>query len=184
MRPVDAGAEDRIVRVGGDADRALEQLPGRCEIFDVDQRVREQHREADRLGGVVLLLGRGQRLSEDRDRRLHLVDHRVGAAEAVGRPRVVGQAVLPEDARLLESGDRLPRLAGPERDLPETGEGPGSLVLRRRAIQRFHVELLRNLRLVQPERELRLDQHGSVVVALLSGREIVLADTEPPAHLA
>ena len=113
----------------------------------------------------------------------HLVDHRVGAAEAVRRPGVVGHAVLPQDARLLESADRLPRLAGPERDLPETCKGPRSLVLRLRAVQCFQVQLLRNLRLVQPERELRLDQHGGVVVALLSGREIVLADTEPPAHL-
>ena len=46
------------------------------------------------------------------------------------------------------------------------------------ALQRLEVKLLRNFGLVQPERELGLDQDRGVVVTLLSGREVVLADVE------
>ena len=58
VRPVDARAEDRVSRVGGLLQRPLEEPLGLAESVVVDERVCEQHREPNRLDGVVALLGR------------------------------------------------------------------------------------------------------------------------------
>ena len=133
LRPVEASSEDRVSRIRRQLERPREQLLGLVEGQRVDVRVREENREASGLDLVTALFGGGQRLVEDRDRGLELVDHRVRPAKRVRSRRLVDEAIacrLRAPPRCVRSrpGDRRagtrPALALPRRALDRPGPRP------------------------------------------------------------
>ena len=142
--------------------------------------VREQDGEAGGLDLVATLLGDGQGLVEDGDRRLELVHHRVGAAERVGCGRLVGETVARRRPRFLDAPDRGPGVAAAERDLSEACQGAGPLLGSVGLLERGLVQLRGGVDLVEPERELGLDERRRLAAAFGAGRQEILADSEPP----
>ena len=184
MRPVDARLEDRVSRVRGELERSLEELLGLGELGLVDERVREQHGEADALDRVVAPLRGVERLAEDRVGRIEVVEHRVRAAERVRPGRVIGEVVRHDAPRLLEPAHRLAGVPLAERELAEPRERPGPLVGVGALLERRLEHLPRLVGLVEAQRELCVHEPRRGVVPLRAGGEVVLADAETPAHLA
>ena len=123
-RPVDAGTKHRVTRVLRLLDGLLEDAFCLVELVVVDVRVGEQDAEAHRLGGVLTLVRSLERLPEEPDRRLQVVEHRVGPAEDVGERRLLGRLGTGQRERLLELLRGSARLAALEGDLTETGQRP------------------------------------------------------------
>lgn len=97
----------------------------------------------------------------------------------------MARLVLAEDGqRLLEEGNRRPRVAAAERDLTQPGE-PFGAESRRRALEKRRVEALGLVELVQTQSNLGLDENpDSVPPNVGAGRQIVLGDAEPAPELA
>ena len=91
MGPVESRAQNGVARVRRRFESSREELLCGVEVVRVDVRVRQEDGEARRFDLVLAVLGGGQRLAEDGDRRFELVDHRVGAAEGVRGARLVGK---------------------------------------------------------------------------------------------
>ncbi len=70
-----------------------------------------------------------------------------------------------------------------ERDLAETCQRARPDVARC-TFERLFVELRREIELVEPQRELGLDEPSGLLVALVPGREEILGHSEPLAHLS
>ena len=184
LRPVEPCAHDRVVRLGRHLQGLCEQLLGRLEVRLVDERVREQDGEADRLDGVLPLLGRSERALEEDDRHVELVDRRVGSAERVRPARVVGEIDVADGPRLLQPGDRLARLPLSVGELPQPDKRASLLLARRRLRKSLGVQLRGVLPLVEAQADLGFHEYGVLVMALASRREVVLTHSEAPAHLA
>ena len=143
-----------------DPDHGGERRLRLAELARVDQRVREQHREAQLLDRRAAPRAPPRRARlEERDRRLERrrSSHRRGRA---CRPRPDRRACSPPRSaqRLLEQLDRLVQPLGAECDLPEPGK-------RRRARRVAGLEMrakepLGLLDLAEPQRDLGLDQLG------------------------
>ena len=121
LRPVEAGADDGVARIGGQLDDPGELLLGGVEVRLVDQRVREQDSEANGLDRVVAVLGRLERALEEADRSVELVDRRVGAAQRVAQLGWSASSTRPRCGP-PRAGDRLTRLSFSIGELPEAGE--------------------------------------------------------------
>jgi hypothetical protein len=114
LGPEQPGCRDRVGDLLGDADH-VGQCPLRTpDRAAVDERVREEHGEAqllDRRTSGVRLHRRGL---EQRDRQLRRARRGIGTAERVDRSRVSECAFRAQAVRLFEALDRLLETAGAE----------------------------------------------------------------------
>ena len=186
LRPVEPREHDRVAEVPRDRERLPDQLLRLREAAVVDVRVREQHREAERLDRVGAPVGVRAAALEEGDRRLELADHRVRAPERVGRLRMgeLVEAVVRHG--LLEELDRASRVAVPEGELSEPREGFRALGRSAGVVQGLLEEPLGALHVVEPERDLCLDERSAAhgLDSLDARREVVLGHAETPAELA
>ena len=115
LRPVDPRECERILG-GAVVERLAEEGRRLAELGGVDQRVREQDGEPELLARVGVLAGQVEIAPEERDRRLHLADAGVGAAERVGGRRIERQRGIDLD-RALEMVDGSLGVVAEERRL-------------------------------------------------------------------
>ena len=158
LEPVEPSAKDRVSHLLGELERAPEQLLRAGEVGRVDQRVPEEDAEARGLDPVAPALGLGQADVEDLDRGVEVAEHRVRAPERVREARVMAERAAHQLEGLLEERDRPGRVAAAEGQLAEPLERPGLGARFLRGLERFEEELLRDLEVVEAERELGLGQ--------------------------
>ena len=185
LRPVQARPVERIAELARRAYGLGEQPARPLERAGVDERVRQNNREAEVQNRVAGLLGGAQAPLEDVDGALGVARDRICAAETV-RERGPGRHVRVEQRqRLLEMLDGRLRLAPSQGELPETLRGARLQARVAALLERRAQETLGDVHLVHAQGYLRLDQP---LLRLGDGPaprgEVVGVDVEPAAELA
>ncbi len=117
---------------------------------------------------------------EDRNGRLELPDHRVGAPEVVGQVGPVGHILRARRERAFEPLDGRTRPAAPKLDVTETGERlcPDNVVSR--VLERRRVLVFGGIEIVQAQENLSFEQVRATLEGRLGPRgEEIFADAEP-----
>ena len=183
LRPEDAGGRDRIRTSVRDSNHLCERPLGLAERADVDEGVREQHREPELLERGARLRRLRARPFEERDRRLHRSRDRIRATERVDGTRI-GQGALPLLASSACSSSSIACSTCSARNAiwPETGQRGRARRIAR--LQMGAVETLGLVDLAEPERDLRLDQLQRLErFGLHPGREPLARDLDAEREL-
>ena len=183
LRPVDARPCVGVEALAALEERAADDLLGPGELARVGEGIAEQAPEADRLDPVSEPLEGDEAALEDRDARVELADERVRAAEALGERGSLPLLGARGDERALEVGDRLARFALAQREVAEPFLHLRPLRGGERAVEELAVERAGALEVVEPERDLGLEDREADRTDVRAGREVVLADAEPAAEL-